>query len=94
MLLILFVTRLDLVNPADLTDLTHSNLGFLVDRKANQVLHSLAASIDVFTIWVLALLVIGLAIAAKVSRKKAATLVLSLWGIYVLGKAGVAAIFH
>jgi hypothetical protein len=94
MLLILFVTRLDLVNPADLGDLTRSNLGFLVDRHSDPVLHSLASSIDVFTLWVLALLVIGFAIAAKVSRKKSAAVILSLWGIYVLGKAGVVAIFH
>lgn len=94
MLLILFVTRLDLVNPADLGDITHANLGFLVDRHANPVLHSLAASIDIFTFWVLALLVIGFSIAAKVARKKAAILILSIWGLYVLGKAGFAAVFH
>jgi hypothetical protein len=94
MLLILFVTRLDLVNPADLGDVAHTNLGFLVDRTANPALHSIAASIDAFTFWVLALLVIGFGYAAKVTRKKAAILILSLWGIFVLGKAGWAAVFH
>jgi Yip1-like protein len=94
MLLILFVTRLDLVNPADLGDVAHTNLGFLVDRTANPALHSIAASFDVFTFWVLALLVIGFGYAAKVTRKKAAILILSLWGIFVLGKAGWAAVFH
>ncbi|HSE64978.1 MAG TPA: YIP1 family protein [Thermoanaerobaculia bacterium] len=94
MLLILFVTRLDLVNPADIGDVAHTNLGFLVDRTANPALHSIAASIDVFTFWVLALLVIGFGYAAKVTRKKAAILILSLWGIFVLGKAGWAAVFH
>jgi hypothetical protein len=93
MLLILFVTRLDLVNPADLGDVTRSNLGPFVDRQENPVLHSLAASLDVFTIWVLALLVIGFSIAAKVARKQAAILILSLWGLYVLGKSGWAAVF-
>jgi hypothetical protein len=93
MLLILFVTRLDLVNPADLGDLTKSNPGFLVDRLANPVLHSLASSLDVFTLWVLALLVIGFSIAAKVPRKGAAAVIVGLWGLYVLGKAGVAALF-
>jgi uncharacterized protein YneF (UPF0154 family) len=92
MLLILFVTRLDLVNPADLGHLSHTNAGFLVDRTANPVLHSLATSLDVFTLWVLALLVIGYSIAAKVTRKKAAVLILSLWGLFVLGKAGWRAI--
>ncbi len=94
MLLILFVTRLDLVNPADLGDLTHSNLGFLVDRHEHAALHSLAASIDVFTFWVLGLLVIGFAIAARVPKKKAAILILSLWGLFVLGKVGFAALFR
>ena len=93
MLLILFVTRLDLVNPADLGALTHSNLGLVVDRQANPVLHSLATSLDVFTLWVLALLVIGYSIAAKVTRKKAAVLILSLWALFVLGKAAWTAIF-
>jgi hypothetical protein len=94
MLLILLVTRLDLVNPGDLGDLTRSNLGFLVDRHANPVLHSLLQSIDVFSIWILVILVIGFAVAAKVTRKKAAVLIGSLWGIYVLGKAAWVAIFH
>jgi hypothetical protein len=94
MLLILFVTRLDVVSPADLGDVAHTNLGFLVDRTANPALHSIAASIDAFTFWVLALLVIGFGYAAKVTRKKAAILILSLWGIFVLGKAGWAAVFH
>jgi hypothetical protein len=94
MLLIFFATRLDLVNPADLGDVSHSNLGFLVDRHANPALHSLAGSLDVFGIWTLILLVIGFSAAANVTRRKAATLIGSLWGILVLGKAAWAAIFH
>ncbi|HEX9285877.1 MAG TPA: YIP1 family protein [Thermoanaerobaculia bacterium] len=94
MLLIFFVSRLDLVNPADLGDLTHSNPGFLVDRHSNPALHSLLSSLDVFSLWVLALLVIGFAAAAQVARRKAAILIGTLWGLYVLGKAGWVAIFH
>jgi hypothetical protein len=93
MLLIFFATRLDIVNPGDVGDLTHSSLGILVDRHANPVLHSLLGSIDIFSVWVFALLVIGFAIAAKVPRKKAAGLIGGLWAIYVLGKAGLAALF-
>lgn len=94
MLLIFFATRLDLINPGDIGDLTHSNLGLLVDWHANPVLHSLLGSVDLFSIWVFALLVIGFAIAANVARRKAAFLIGSLWGIYVLGKAAWAAVFH
>lgn len=92
MLLIFFATRLDLINPSDIRDLTHSNPGFLVERQGNPVLHSLLGSIDLFSIWVFALLVIGFAIAANVTRRKAAILIGSLWGIYVLGKAAWVAV--
>ncbi|PYQ67870.1 MAG: hypothetical protein DMF54_02950 [Acidobacteria bacterium] len=94
MLLIFFVSRMDLVNPADLGDVAHTNPGFLIDRHSNPALHSLASSLDVFSLWVLALLVIGFAAAAKVPRKKAAILIGTLWVLYVFGKAGWAAIFH
>jgi hypothetical protein len=93
MLLIFFGTRLDIIDPGGLADLTHSNPGFLVDRHANPALHSLLGSIDLFSVWIFVLLVIGFAVAAKVSRKKAAVLIGALWAIYVLGKAGLAALF-
>jgi hypothetical protein len=93
MLLIFFATRLDTINPADIGDLTHSNLGLLVDRHANAVLHSLLGSVDVISIWVFILLVIGMAAAANVSRKKAAILLGSLWAVLILGKAAWAAVF-
>ena len=82
------------MNPADLGDVAHTNPGFLIDRHSNPALHSLASSLDVFSLWVLALLVIGFAAAAKVPRKKAAILIGTLWVLYVFGKAGWAAIFH
>jgi hypothetical protein len=94
MLLIFFASRLDVINPADLGDLTHSNLGFLVDRHANPALNSIARSFDVFGIWMLILLVIGFAAAANVTRRKAAILIGSLWAVLVLGKAAWAVIFH
>lgn len=92
-LLIFFAMRLDKFNPADLGDLVRSNPAFLVDRRENPVLHSLLQSFDVFSIWSLVLLVIGYSIAAKVSRGKAASIVVSLWALYVIGKAGFTALF-
>lgn len=94
MLLIFFATREDVINPADIRDMTHANAGFLVDRHANPVLHALAGSIDLISIWMFCLLMIGFAAAAKVSRRKAAILIGSLWGILILGKAAWAAVFH
>lgn len=72
-----------------------SNLGVLVSDKAHPVLASLLGSIDIFSVWTVALLAIGFAIASngKVSTKKAAVIFAVLWGILILGKMGWAAIF-
>ena len=91
-LLLFLVSRLESVNPQALGDLLSSNLGFLVDSKS-AVLHSLLQSIDVFSLWTLALFVIGFAASARVSRKAAGGLIVAIWVLLVLGKAGFAAIF-
>lgn len=49
--------------------------------------------IDVFSLWQLALLVIGTAIVAKVSRGKAATVVVGWWLLGLIVSAGLAAAF-
>ena len=72
-----------------------SNLGLLVgDQKAHPVLASLLSSLDLFTFWNIALLSIGFATVSngKLTTKKAATGVLGLWVLWVLGKAGYRAI--
>ncbi len=80
------------VDPRNMGDLLRSNLGFLVDD-SSKMLHSLAQSIDIFSIWSLALLVIGYSAAAKVSHKAAAGVIVTLWAIFVLGKAALAGLF-
>ena len=90
--LLFLITRQETVNPRALGDLVSSNLGFLVDSKA-AALHSVLQSIDVFSFWTLALLVVGFAAAARVSRKAAAGIIIALWALFVLGKAGIAGIF-
>ncbi len=73
-----------------------SNLGILVaDQKAHPVLASLLSSIDVFSFWNIALLSMGFAAVSsgKLTTRKAATGVLILWALWVLGKAGWKAIF-
>jgi hypothetical protein len=73
-----------------------SNLGILIaDQKAHPVLTSLLSSLDIFSLWNIVLLSIGFAAVSehKLTTKKAATGVLMLWAIWVLGKAGWKAIF-
>lgn len=80
------------VDPRGMGDLLRSNLGFLVDP-SSKALHALLQSFDLFSLWSLVLFVIGFSAAARVSRGKAAGIVVPLWALYVLGKTGWAAVF-
>lgn len=80
------------VDPQAVGDLLPTNLGFLVDAKTDRLTHGLLASVDLFSFWTMALLVLGLSAAAKASRGRMAALVLSLWALFVLGKTGIQAL--
>lgn len=82
----------DTIDPQAVGDVLHTNLGFLVDARADPLLHGLLSSIDLFSFWAIGLLVLGLSAAAKTSRARMAALVGSLWALFVLGKTGVAAL--
>jgi hypothetical protein len=92
LLLLPLIARQDRMDPSAMGDLLRSNLGFLVERDS-KALHALLGSLDIFSFWTLALMTVGFAAAAKVRRGKAAGILVTLWAIYVLGKAGLAAIF-
>jgi hypothetical protein len=68
-----------------------SNLAFLADMKEQPVLFALLGSFDVFTIWMIALLIVGFASMAKVSATKAAAIVISLWIVLIVVKLGFTA---
>jgi hypothetical protein len=72
-----------------------SNLGLLVSAREQPVLSSLLSSIDIFSFWTIALLSIGFAAASerKLTAGKAATVVIALWALWVLGKVGLKAVF-
>jgi hypothetical protein len=74
-----------------------SNLGALglVDEKAHPALSSLLGSIDIFSLWTITLLSIGFSLVSnrQLSTGKAASGVLILWAVYVLGKAGLSLVF-
>jgi len=56
-------------------------------------LYALLSAIDLFKLWIIALLSIGLGAAARCKVSQAATTVVSLYGFWVLIKVGLAAIF-
>jgi hypothetical protein len=95
---ILMIVLIYVKNPADMSaaqDIVMSNLGPLVNAKTNPFLHSVLNSIDIFSFWTIALLSIGFAAISKgkLTTKKAATGVLILWIVYVLGKSAYRMIF-
>lgn len=92
-LLLALLARQESVDPSAIGDLLRSNLGFLVDRDSAKALHSLLSSIDLFAIWTAILMILGFSSAAKVRRGQAAGVVITLWALFVLGRAGFAAIF-
>ncbi len=74
--------ELDLQNPLQ------SNLGFLLDAKQNPALHSLASSLDFFSLYAIFLLSLGISkITKRTSMGGALSVVGGLWLVWVLGKA-------
>lgn len=79
-------------DPVTAATLVKSNPAFLVDMKEQPILFSLLGSFDLFTIWMIALLIIGFSTMARVSRAKAAAIVISLWLVAIVVKLGFAAL--
>jgi hypothetical protein len=83
------------MDPKDYGNLTATNLGALV-TSGSSAFKSIAGSIDVFSIWTIVLLSIGFAAIAgsrKITKSKTATIVITVWVVYVLIKAGLSGIF-
>ncbi len=91
--LMLLVTRQETVNPQALGDLLRSNLGFLVAADSSKALHALLQSLDLFALWVVVLLVVGFAAAAKARRGVAAGIIGTLWLLTVAVRVGWNVIF-
>ncbi len=56
-----------------------SNLGFLMSEESSILMKGIAASIDLFSIWSLFLMVIGYSIVARVSKTSTTVLAVVLW---------------
>lgn len=89
---IVIVLRNDLIDPTTMPTLVKSNPAFLVDMKEQPVLFALLASLDLFTIWTIVLLIFGFAAASKFSRAKSAAIIVSLWIVMLVIRIGFAAL--
>lgn len=68
-----------------------TNIGYYLSTDAPKWLTALCTHIDLFEIWAVVLTVIGVSIVARVSRGKAAAVVVGWWLFFVLVTVGVAA---
>lgn len=66
----------------------------LASEEASAVVRSLLGSLNFFTLWTLALLILGYRIVARVSLAASSGAVITLWLLWVAGKAGFAALFR
>ena len=81
-----------LFDPMQAATLVKTNPAFLVDYKEQPMLFALLASLDVFVIWTLFLLTVGFSKVARVSKAKAATIIIALWLVTVVVRVGFTAL--
>lgn len=70
-----------------------SNLAAFAPEEASKALMALLSSVDLFSIWSVALLAIGFQVVGRVSKATALGVVLGLWTVAVAGKVALAALF-
>ncbi|HYO13769.1 MAG TPA: Yip1 family protein [Thermoanaerobaculia bacterium] len=70
-----------------------SNLAAFAPEDASAALTALLGSVDFFSLWTLALLILGYRTVARVSKGAAISIILVLWLLYVGGKVAWAAAF-
>ncbi len=89
------ILRLEEVDPEEMQrgGVLMSNLAALAPEGSSKVLVALLASLDLFSIWTLVLLIIGYRVVARVSTASATAVTLTLWLLYLAGKLGFAAAF-
>ncbi len=85
LLLIVVLTKSE-VDATQLDSLLRSNLAFLVSMKENPLAYTILSSLDIFSIWALVLFSIAFSHVMRMSKGKAAGIVIPLWLVYVLLK--------
>ncbi|HXI13262.1 MAG TPA: Yip1 family protein [Thermoanaerobaculia bacterium] len=88
----IIVASRGMLTQPELVTLIKSNLGFLVELKTSPAAFAFLSSFDVFNIWMVVLLIIGLSFAAKVTMRQSTVMVLILWSLMILIKVGIAAL--
>lgn len=88
----ILVQRIGKIPQQELTDVVKSHPGAFLSPDAPAWLDAAASTLSVFNIWTVVLLVIGFRIVGRVSTGKAVTVALVPWLIWIVAKAGLAAV--
>jgi len=89
----ILVQRIGKVPQQELTNVVKANLGAFMGPDSPAWLTAAAGTISIFNIWAVALLIIGFATVGKISKGKAAAVALVPWIVWIVAKAGLAAVF-
>ena len=94
-MIVLMAIDKERLNGLESTKLVHTNLELLLPVGISPAVKSLAASLDLFTMWFLVLVTIGLTAILgwemqKIATWRIASLVFGIWVSWILIKAGVA----
>jgi hypothetical protein len=89
----ILVQRIDKVPQNEIANVVKANLGAFMSPDAPAWLTGVASTISIFNIWTVVLLIIGFATVGKLSKGKAAVVALVPWIVWIVAKAGLAAVF-
>jgi hypothetical protein len=89
----ILVQRVGKVPQNELANVVKANLGAFMGPDSPAWLTAAAGTISIFNIWAVVLLVIGFATVGKISKGKAAAVALVPWIVWIVAKAGLAAVF-
>jgi hypothetical protein len=94
-ILFLFLKNQEDLHPLNPYENVLSNLGFLAKAESQPVLQGLLGSIDIFSFWRIYLTGIAFSAASLggVTKKNSIVVIVILWVLYVMGKAGLTGLF-
>lgn len=80
--MIVLLTRKS-ISVVDLANPVRSNLGFLANIKTQPFAYAMLSSLDVFSFWTMALMIIGYSAMSRMSKEKVAAVVITYWVLYI-----------
>lgn len=92
-LMAVLIQRVDQISQYELTNVVKASVGSFLAADTPNAIKAVADSISVFNIWAVILLIVGFTIVGKISRGKATVVALVPWIVYLVAKAGIAAVF-